>query len=262
MGRYKEYLKESIKIQLKQIKEYKANFYFSTFLTLFYTAIMIIFLNVVYGQFNDMLNWSFNEYYFFVVFSAMVVMPCAPFYFNQILNRFLLWGIITIYSTRPLNTAFQYYVNTINLVFAVPMIYYAIALIYFFLYMEKFLLIKFLFVLVFSLFGGLFIILLYRTIDALAFFMKGNLTLSSFFQQTTGTFNRFPVTMFDGWIKTLAFILPNVYFNAYATEIYFGKISYLQALDLFYIMITFIIILTTTIFFLWKIGLKKYEAFG
>lgn len=72
----------------------------------------------------------------------------------------------------------------------------------------------------------------------------------------------FPLSLLKGSLATIANILPYKYIVFFPAQVILGKISYIDIARGIGLQLSWIIILLLVILWVWKKGLKKYEAFG
>jgi ABC-type uncharacterized transport system permease subunit len=121
---------------------------------------------------------------------------------------------------------------------------------------------RFIIGLIFSLYTGLFTLILYKTFDSFAFFMKNHSFMRENFDMIQNLYGSYPVPLFRGFLKNIAIFIPFVYYSSYVTMYVFGYINNLQLLVLSFYATLLMLFFGVILYLLWHFGLKKYEAFG
>lgn len=260
MGRYAQFVLSNSLLNLKQILEYKANLFFSLAISLIYMLVHLLFVLLFKDQFTVLFDWDLSKILFFIFISQFAFQFAAAFYFHSNLQQEILSGKLNLYLTRPLNTFVQYFFMSGSLrpLFAALMhffllcgliVVYHIPLTYFFP--------AFMFLIT----SILFTIIFMRCIEAFSFVFKADRSIiKQIVADVTITVHTFPATIFEGTLKKLLLFLPQVYYSAYVTTIFFGDLSNYAMLLETQVILMSILALVTVI--LWKVGLKRYEAYG
>ncbi len=265
MGNNLNYIKTSLLLNLKQTFEYKVNVYFNILTSLSFLFMHMFFVFLFQSNFPTILDWGVEEILFFVFISQFVFQFTAAFMYYTNLTLELLKGTVNLYLTRPTNVYLQQFLTSSKLRPIVMSIFYMTAIfvliVYFRIRISFIELIMSLFMLFVS---CLFLILLMRFIDSLSFHMKANKALiRNIFKDVTNTLHAYPATMFSNTsLRYVLLLLPQVYYSAYLTRVFFGYVSYDEYLFLIGIEILLSSVLALGIWINWHYGLKKYEAFG
>lgn len=257
------YFKESFRILIRRGIEYKINFYSFSFVSLMYFLTGGVFISAMYLNFKDLIGWSLEAFIFYLVFLNGAKSFLAQFSSYKHLRAEILSGRLNSLITKPKNILSQHIFNSSNLFGSFDLLFYSILIITLLIsnsYLITFdrLVLTFLF----SFLGFVFHFLLFRTVESTVFFIKNNFFIEDFFVQPYRAFTNYPAVMFDGKIKNFAYLMPNVFYGAYATSFLFGYMNYLEFFKLSIILFTLVLIFGFLLLFFWKKGLEKYEAFG
>jgi len=230
-----DYFKEAIKIQIKSLNEYKLNMYSGMILAFIFTFSISIFLYVVYVNFNDFVNWGFNEYYFFVIFNALIIILFSTFSFGMNLSNTILSGDLNMYLVKPMSTLWQYLINGLSLFLVFNAFSYFLLFIGFiFFHLEQFNYLRLIIVLIFGTFAGFAHVFILRMLDSISFFIKNNTTFFNFYYSFKGVYDRFPLGLFNKSITyKIGLFFPNVYAGFFSSQYFFGHISFLELLKYF-----------------------------
>lgn len=256
-------IRQGIIIKFKALNEYKINLYFAFLHNLAWISIQIIFLTIIYNDFNDFLGWTFKEYVFFVLFLNSIYRFFGAFFFDVRLNVQLLQGEINSKLLRPINVFLQYLISVIQIqATVVSFVYMTLFFIYILFFWSELDLFRLLLAIPFGILGGFFNFVVIRSFDSLAFFMKNNNFFIDVYKKSSNIFIYYPANMFKNNLNGLVFLIANVYYGTYATLFVFGKITYLEFYKLHIYLLLLNLFGVICIYLLWKYGLKRYEAFG
>ena len=260
-----DYIKCQMILSFKSLREYKANFFLGIFSTIMFTLIGFVFVFAIETAFRDILDWSFKEYFFFIIIHGFTVLWSAMFWFDLNLDKHILSGSINAYLTKPINPFIQYLFSVSHIFLAAGELIYTPMLIYFliFVYIDY----TFVILLKLALFVFLniiFYISVYRMLESIAFFFKNSKVFFKFYNSYSNTFDRYPAIIFNQskFLYFFVFLSVNAYSGTFATEILFNNISS----QFYWLLIKILFSLSMICIFIlilnWKIGLKKYEGFG
>lgn len=257
------YIKELLIIQFKIIKEYKINVIYSFISGSLYTLIYLFFLTIFNLNFGHIINWGINEFFYFVIITSSIKIISWIFRGNLNLKLTLIKGQMNNLLVKPINIKLQYFLNSASLSYGAHFIIYFLILIIFLINIfDKIAFLRIIISIAFSLYGIFGVLSVFYFIDSFAFFIKENSFILKNYFSIYSLFDIYPAQLFQNWIKNIIWIFPSVYFGAYSTQFLFNHISYLELFKLFIYQNILIIICVIGIYINWKIGLKKYEAFG
>ena len=180
------------------------------------------------------------------------------------LSDVLLSGNFNMFLLRPVNTFVHYMFSMAEIgTIIVAFVYLLLLLLYLIFLIPTFNLLLLVITFFFSFLGCIFYASFNCFADSLAFFIKQNNFIRSTHFKINNAFAQYPAVFFENTpIKTFGMFIATSYFSAYATNFYFGYISFEELKILFLILICMIFVLFSLSFLLWKSGLEKYEAFG
>lgn len=258
-----DYVKEALKIKVKSLIEYKVNVFSGFLMSIIYSLLFVLFFVVIGTKFNDLLGWTFNEYFFYIIIIGFNATFFGTFWFSQNLRYVLLTGHINLFLTKPINYFLQHFLDSSTLIFGSSSLIYLCALVYYILTVGiQITLYEFLCVFILMFLTGIFFVLVHRFFDALRFFYKAedNVFMTTY-RMFYANFDRFPATIFEGKIGFLTYFCANAYYGAYLTEFVFGQIGYSEVYTMFIYLIGLIFVFGTFIYLLWHFGLKNYEGY-
>lgn len=257
------YVLTQFSILLKKNTEYKANLYMALINNFGLLTSEIIFLSVLYSNFSEIINWQYHEFVFYIIIMNFMTRISGTFWFAMRLRNQLIKGTLNTYLTKPINIFTQYIFNTLAIQASLVSLIYAIALIVYLIYYYQIIDIARLTLLIpFLTLAGFFTVIILRYFDSIAFFIKQNQFITQIYTSMNQLVKNYPIIIFDNFINKIGYILGMAYFGAYSTQFLFGHMDYTEFFNLNLILIILTIILSTLLYTNWKIGLKKYEAFG
>lgn len=257
-----KYIHENFKIMLKSLVEYKSNFYSSIIEQVFYYFAIGILLFVLYDNFASLVGWNLEQFIFYMVLYDFVLVFVNLFFWGKDLVFDIPSGNLSQYINKPINPLIAYIFSRLSaetiLQVVISSLFIISLLIYFNLSFYTLLLsvlilinISLLFFLFriaitsFAFYGVGFTKYLYRIENNFFFIMQQYPT--PFFMRTKLS----KILMFYPFFFIGSLLIP---------------LLLETPLQNFFIQLSSIIILM--ILFLsigiinWKLGLKKYEAFG
>ncbi|MCH8519161.1 MAG: ABC-2 family transporter protein [Nanoarchaeota archaeon] len=262
MNLYKNFqiIKENIIIGFKQAFEYKANLY-SSLIAAITDTFLSIFIFLIFIELTESFSMSINEIIFFI----LIKQTGLDFFWALQKGKYKVFNMVTkgdfnLLLTRPVNIFILYTFREFKARWLIISILYFVVLFLFVLVIGEDIF-KFLFVALFSIlcYGYLLISIIYGA-ESFGFFkinVKGN--------QIGGlnlTLAGFPPTIFEQFTyRFFLFLFPLILFGV-STFYYFGRISLDYFLFSILIAIVLSIVFNLATYIMWKIGLKKYEAFG
>jgi len=259
MSKVLEFIKMRIILGLKENKEYKANL-FSIFLTdIMYLITSIFFYLILQDLIGDeILNWSAFDFmlYGFLVYLSFKFIRMLSF---SSLPRFLILGKLNVILTKPI-TPFLFLSTQGFRGFRFVSISYLFLIILSLIFYNNYSNI-FLGILVYF-YGLFYLIVLYNFLYSLSFVTKSISWIFNIYTPITMMTRNYTPKLFTNFSWNLFFNLQPIAICGYYTIevlkgnfLFFSNNYFLYSLIILFILIFFI-------YLLWKIGLKKYEAFG
>jgi len=261
--RTKNYILEYIKIELKTLKEYKTNMFMGFVTSISYFFSQIVVLLIIYNSFNDLVNWSFYEYFSFFLFSNAFGSLAGIFYYKRALKGDLLTGIFNNHLIRPIHVFVMYKMSSSIFFILFEFLIEFISLIIFLIYYSNLInVLNLLLLIPFILLGVLLEIMSGSILDSLAFFIKSNNFAIDLHSNIKQVYYRYPSIMFKGLVYKFSFFIAVTYVAVFSTLFLFNRISYLLFFKIILLLILLNIIFAFILYLLWFFGLKKYEAYG
>ena len=204
-----------------------------------------------------MLNWTLIEYSYFICLFEIV----SRFAFRILkpLHRYLLDGRFNKYLVRPVNVFIQHNFEEIYFYELIDIILNLI-LLGILLFIDNnlnFLNFYFILFLFLTMLGQFLFWILFESISFIAIGIKNAIDIQLF--EINGILKTFPTQFFLNSNLKFLLIFPNAFVSLTLVEILKG--SLVKSIYLVYLLII-IFVLILLIYINWKIGLKKYEAFG
>ncbi len=260
MNKYFEYFYEKLIISIKSFLEYKSDFYAIFLKEIFTFGITIIFYLVYIDLVGDfILNWDVYDLIFFYILTKFSLRLNNIFYFSNF-SKELLKGNLNIHLFKPISTYFVYLTNNFKQGKVVVLfIYLIILVIVLFLYTLENYFLSFLFWII-GFMGSLFFS---NTIEILGFFIKDSSSIKLMSKSVEEISQRFTYAAFENHIyfaKIIFVFLPQGVVCYLTYQILLGNLTYFYNYIL--VLISYLFILGVINLFIWRQGLKKYEAFG
>ncbi len=250
------YLKESFIIAIRTSKEYKLNTYFMITFDIVLVLAKLFAFYVILSIVGDVILWSIYDYFMWYV----LILIYWKFWWMHNLrgfSRFLLSGNLNSYLMRPISPYLQICSNNMsfaNFISGIILLF----LVYFFAFYQNYT--NYLFATLIMLLGMFFFIVARNLFECFAFYGKNLDFISNIYDEFDSIILKFTPKLFKKTIfSSLAFIFVGVY-GYFFIEILKGNFlefnlyfKYLFSLSLFSLFL---------LIFMWKKGLKSYEAFG
>ena len=261
---YLNYFWENYKIGLKEQVEYKTNLYIGIFLWVTFSVTILIFGKILFDNFGDVVNWNFLDYIIFIAFSNLIYDVSGLFWFDKQLKDSIfkekkLNFFLNIPGIRFFNFSLSRGFNgTIFLTaeFLIFITYILYNRSFNIIFLDELLLCCFL----------LFIsyISVYYFFDSFSWrFMElGKVSSEKLYDEGNDLLRSIPGVFFNkNKLYFLLFLFPTYFVSSLIVPLFQGFIP-----NYFNIQILIIILLniffSIGIFFNWKYGIRKYEAFG
>ena len=256
--RHFDYFKERIIISVKSFIEYKGNFY-SIFISEVFTYIITLVFYFVYIDLseNSFLDWNLLNFLIFLLLVKFSLRFNNLFYFSGFSKK-LLNGDLNSKLLKPISPYFAMILNLASgkiVMTSITFILLVIILLY--SNFENYFLALLIWIIGFI--GSTFLV---NTLAILSFFLKGNIGLPFIKNEVEMISKNFTYAPFENQFlisKILFLFLPQSLIAYLTLNILLGKIIYFSIYFIPVLFYSIIIILFHL--FLWKIGLKKYEAF-
>jgi ABC-type uncharacterized transport system permease subunit len=255
--RYFNYFITKINLGLKEGKEYKVNIVSILFSDFGYMFVTYLFLTLFSDLSSYFQNWSnFDKFtYIILIYAGMRFMR---FFMLWRFSRSLKNGDLNSYLVRPLHPYFFASTTAIN--GAVVFTTIPVLILFFFIigissYENK--LLSFLL----HLFGTLYFVLILNVIQSLNFFMRDTFFYDFFFNQITPVTERFTPKAFEGnnFMESFIYLLPTSFYGYMVLELLNGDFIFLNYV---YLGLSSFMLFLFLLILMWKLGLKRYEAFG
>ncbi len=247
---------------LKKLMEYKIDFLIGAIGFFISQAVQILFIGILFSQIPDLAGWSFDEIIFIYGFSLLPKAIDHLFFDNLWMVGYFIVrkGDFDKYLTRPINSLFYVTVELFQvdafgeLFMGIILVVYSIARLWGQIVLQRGIV---LFILI------PFSVLIYLSVkvitSAISFWTKQSGHITHMFYQTAD-FSKYPITIYNNFIKVIiTYIIPFA-FTAYYPASYF-----LRGDDaLFCILGTILISLALfgISLFVWNKGIKAYESAG
>ena len=247
---------------LKKLMEYKVDFIVGAVGFLLSQALEILFIGIIFSQIPDLAGWTFNEILFIYGFSLIPKAIDHMFFDNlwMVGYHIVRKGEFDKYLTRPINSLFYVTVEKFQidafgeLIMGIILITYSLiqigADIVWYRVLVLLLLVP-------------FAVLIYTAIkiitSAISFWTKKSGHITHMFYMSSD-FSKYPVTIYNNFIKVvITFIIPFA-FTAYYPASYFLR----GENGLFCVLGTILIssLLFVVSILVWNRGVKKYESAG
>lgn len=247
---------------LKKLMEYKVDFIVGAVGFLLSQALEILFIGIIFSQIPDLAGWTFNEILFIYGFSLIPKAIDHMFFDNlwMVGYHIVRKGEFDKYLTRPINSLFYVTVEKFQidafgeLIMGIILIAYSLiqigADIVWYRVLVLLLLVP-------------FAVLIYTAIkiitSAISFWTKQSGHITHMFYMSSD-FSKYPVTIYNNFIKVvITFIIPFA-FTAYYPASYFLR----GENGLFCVLGTILVssLLFVVSILVWNRGIKKYESAG
>jgi len=255
------YILTTLNIKFKALKEYRTNVYMAFYANFMFILITTLFLKILVNNFGILIPWKLNEWIFFIINFEFIHFLSGILWFNCNLKKNLLEGNLNTYLTKPKNVFLQFvFLNIGSIALILGLLYLILFILY--LIFIKINLLYFTLTFIFSIIGGIFNVILFQYIISFSFFFKNANMIKDNLLNIQRVTEKHPAVMFPNSFQFIFAFIPLVYYSAYATHFLFGYMKIEQFFILFLQLIFLIFIFSIGLYYNWKIGLKKYEAFG
>jgi len=248
-------------MKFKTLKEYKINIYMGICANFMFMLITSIFFKIFVDNFGVLIPWKLSEWIFFMINFEFIHLLSGGFWYTHNLKNEILVGNLNIYLTKPKNIFLQFLYSNIGHIGFITGFVYCILFIVYIIFIKlnlMYLLLTF----SFSIIGGIFTVILFQYINSFSFFFKSANMVRTTLVNAQRIIEKHPAIMFPNSFQFIFAFMPFVYYTAYPTHFLFGYMRIEQFLILFLQLIFLTFIVSLGLYYNWKIGLKKYEAFG
>lgn len=258
---YFNYFKENFIVSFKSLVEYKTNLYNLLFIEVFLAFSMLTFGFVLAENFSEQIGWTFFHFILLYYISMLVNDLAGMFYFNKSLFYRLTEGNFNSYLSKPGNP-FLIYIFSYSFNVLISVSIYTVILTVLFIYL-KFSILNIFIALLVMFFSIILYVYFYHFLNSVSFFsLKSGEFLTRFLWNGNRLAGTYPYPFFNKLkYKFFMLIFPGFITSALTIPILFGD----SIFDLKYQLIFLVILFLISFFgvkFMWKIGLKRYEAFG
>jgi len=245
-------------LSLKQIKEYKANFLSVLLFDLILFFSTMLFYTIFLGDVSsDILGWGINEFVLLFCFGLLGGKFTWMFNLFGFSGR-LLSGELNLYLVRPVNAFFMAATSKMSGAnFVTSVFLFLFSLIWLFINDFKYILL----VVVLMVFGWFMYSTLYCFMESISFFLKDNTFIMGPLKRVNYMLQFYTISFFENSRAVKVFALfPCVLYSYIPIEVARGNLEVLN-LYLLPLVLSFLG-MVLSIYFMWKFGLKNYEAFG
>ena len=245
-----------LKLAFRENIEYKVNLYSAIAINIVIILVALMFFSVYIKFSGVILNWSYTD---FILYSFIVLAGAKSQYIFSIrsFKLQLLKGHLNNGLIRPVNPfifhSLFYLMGPVLIIFPF-LLFMVFSMIFYYHYAN---LIIFIFFFTFTFFYCSFF---YSFFGSFAFFIKENDFLMTTSNSVNSIVEFYTPKMFQSVSTTFIYFMPSALFGYVSIEILKGNTLLLSRLVPFILISFFIIIIS--IYFMWKVGLKRYEAFN
>lgn len=255
------YFKEWFIVDTKLNLEYKINFVSTTVITTISFFSVFMFVSIFKNKFSEFLILTDAMVYFYMFNTFFFMLMFGTFTYSKYLQKRLLSGLINTFAVKPLPIIFQYFLQSARTRRAYIALFHLIGLIVT-VVCYHLPVVKVLISLIISLLGGIMFTTFIMFIDSFAFFMK-SVSYQGLYFQVNDFIRDYPYMFFkDAPLFKILIITPIIYISSVPTMYVFNIIDNKELLNYVILMLLTTLILGILTHYMWKVGLKRYEAFG
>ncbi len=256
---------EMIRITIKQLTEYKSNFYFSVLTEILYSTSNLIMLYLLFNVIGEYINIGFRYFVFILILNNTISTLLEIFlatYYKSVFNL-KKDGEFNMMLIRPIEIKTQYIFSYLNssiivmafidllLLFSCFMFLDIVIYNWFFFFLCLLIIFTFLFSMQFFIISLDFI------------FENSSSLLSALARDVNETFTKYPVFLMQDNIKKKIFLsFFQAYLIGYLVVIFMDKTIIDNLFYYLLFLIIGIVIFSITSIIIWKNGLKNYEAYN
>ena len=253
--RHVDFMKQIYIQAFKQIREYPANFFSIFYFDIVLTIVYLLFYSVFQNLASLFLDWTYIDFILFLISISLVTKSMYFFIILGFRDK-LLSGELNLWKSKPIHPFIGISSRSKDGAIYTTFIFVPF-LIFFCLYGDYENIFLGFFLLILSL---IYYVVYIDFLESLAFIMKENSFMIRIGKDVAYLNERFTPKVFENSLLFILFYLPTALFGFYFIELVNGRYDYLIQ-HMFGIILFFLFFLFGT-YVLWKIGLKKYEAFG
>ncbi len=258
-SRYFDLFKVNLFLMFQTMKEYRANLYSVFLIQIIYVIISYFVSFIVAKNFGDVIGWSFVDFLIYQVLIKIIYQFIGFFIWGKSISYSIINSQFNNHLVMPLNIKLKYYFHNLSssaLIYFLFSLFELFVLLIFFNEREINLLVWFLLVLILIVYQFLF----HQLIETLGFYYKKlDFEILKIFYPVSGILSNYPINFF----KLIKFkFLLFIFFHSILVLFLFPNNLNISRFDLFFYLFMAIFIYLILFLFNWKIGLKKYEAFG
>ena len=255
MNKNLDFVLTKIKITFKENKEYKFNLWSGIFTNIFIVLVLVLFWSVFSNLTSEIIKWDFNN---FILYSVLTLAGTKSYFLFCIrrLNMFLISGELNLVLSNPINNILYLFFQKLT---AQELVIFPILITVSGILVLNGVYTNYLFAIFVFIFGMFFHSLVISTIECLAFFMKNNLFLYEFYSDLKYSLRHFTPKMYEN-LSFAFYYFPTSFSGYFVIEILKGRTDLILSMSFNLFIISFIFILI--LIYLFKFGLKRYEAFG
>jgi len=257
-----EFVKECFVLLFKKLVEYKTNFLMVFFVQIIHMIVYWLMMIFLFDNFSDLGNWAFEEFVLFFILNDFLIVFSGIFIWKSWIANSIIKGDFNNYLNKPINPYLFFFFLNMNfdsivygivasfLYFGV-LVFYGVSLVNVFLGSGLLFLVFIFFVVIYEFFYSLDWILLGLT-------NKVWKPYSSFNE----IFRMYPGKFFENFKFRIFLFMSPLFFVATLVVPIFRGIEVVYFFEQVCFLVTFSLFLVGLTFFVWKYGLKRYEAFG
>ena len=257
-----DYIKVNLFLMWRTVMEYKTNFWSSIIIQVFFLGTYVLFFEAMTRNFGDIIGWNIWDFLLFLVLVDTIWVLSGVVFWSKSLFHSIISGELNNYLMRPINIFLGFNFSRLDIgglvMFAMNFVY----ILYYIVSQD---------VSLFSLALGVFImslivlvlLLFIWFVESLNFFYKGlSMGINEIIGNFVGIAQNYPYQYFKSFeYKLLLFFFPIFFVSSLVIPIFKGdsisniglQLSILGGFIVFYSFFTFLF---------WKLGIRRYEAFG
>jgi ABC-type uncharacterized transport system permease subunit len=253
--KYFDFIKERIKIGLKEAFEYKLNTWSAILMNTVYVGVMMIFFLTLSPLLENVLSWKIKDYFLYLIIGLVMSKFLILFSLKQLAKNILLGAFNTV-LVKPINPFLFFSTQFGGAVFVTLGIFFFLMIAFILLFYKISL--TFIIYFIFSIF---YISLFSSFFSSTAFFMKENSMFINIPRKLNNRVREFTPKSFETYsFGSLLYLFPSAATGFILVEFLKGNFEYIPII--LKIIFPSFLIMVMGIYLMWKIGLKKYEAFG
>lgn len=257
--RYLELFRTQVFIMFQTMKEYKANLYSVFLIQIIFVSISYFTSFIIASNFGEIIGWSFIDFLVYQAIIKIIYQFSGIFLWGKSISYSIIYAQFNNHLVMPLNIKLKYYFNNLSssgyIYILFSLIELLILLIFF--YQRELNYSLLLFTVIILMIYHFFI---HQSLETMGFhYKKLDTALLKLYYPITNILSSYPINYFQFFkFKNILIFIP----HSILVFIIFPS-SITISLTLFYVIFIIIILSLITIVILnWKLGLKKYEAYG